>query len=63
MKNLTITVNFDYHSFWIGVEKKILNYTTYDYNWINGNTGKIMNYTLFPTSWRRSLKVEKVYHF
>ena len=63
MKKLTISVNFDRYSFWIGVEKKILNYTTYDYNWINGNTGKIMNYTLFPTSWRRSLKAEKVCHF
>ena len=49
-----------FFSYWIGVEKKITNYTTYDYEWINGNTGDEMDYTLIPLHSRRSPKKDTV---
>ena len=42
------------------MEKKITNYTTYDYEWINGNTGDEMDYTLIPLHSRRSPKKDTV---
>lgn len=50
-----------YENYWIGVEKKITNYTTYDYEWINGNTGDEMDYTLIPLHSRRSPKKDTYY--
>ena len=49
-----------FFSYWIGVEKKITNYTTYDFEWVNGNTGDIMDYTLMPLHSRRSPKQDNV---